>query len=407
MNDSLKKLAKEVESDLKPIFNYIDDIAFINQERVMKAFSANKVSSVCFDSTSGYGYDDLGRETLEKIYSDVFESEAAIVRHSIVSGTHALSIALFGLLRPHDKLLCISGKPYDTLETVISGEGCGSLKDFLIDYKYVDLKENNEFDLDSILKELDNKVKIIYIQKSRGYSSRETIKNSKIGEIISLLKDKCNAYFVVDNCYGEFCEEHEPCYYGADLVVGSLIKNPGGGMAESGAYLAGKNKCIELCAQRMTCPGIGGECGATLNQNKQLFKGIFYAPHTTAQALKTAVFASALFEKLDFTVSPKSTDVRYDIIQTLYLNTAETIEKFCQGLQAGSPVDSHFAPIFAPMPGYACDIIMAAGTFTQGASVELSADAPKKPPFIVYMQGGLTYESGKYGVLKAAEAMLK
>lgn len=407
-NQNLTQLAKKTEQSLRPIFDAIDERAFLNQKKVLEAFRDNRVSTEYFNPTTGYGYDDMGREALDRIFAQIFEAEAAFVRHSILSGTHALSIGLFGLLRPGDVMLAITGTPYDTLQSVIglTGEqGGGSLKDFGISYEEISLTNDSELDRNAIkarLKQSD--VKMAYLQKSPGYSTRRPLSNRIVKEAVELVREVgSKAFVVVDNCYAEFCEDHEPCYYGADLCIGSLIKNPGGGIAESGGYLAGTKKAIDLCAQRFSCAGIGLEIGATLGHTKSIYKGIFYAPHTVAQALKTAVFSAALFEEMGYTVIPKANEERYDIVQQISLEDGKKVEAFCRGLQSASPVDSFVTPIPWAMPGYQDEVIMAAGAFTQGSSIELSADAPMRAPFTVYMQGGLTYESAKLGILAAAE----
>lgn len=409
-SDELMRLAATAEIKAKKQFEEIDERAFKNQVKVMNAFRDNKIKAEHFASTSGYGYNDAGREAIEALYASVFECQAALVRHSIVSGTQALTIGLFGLLRPGDTLLCVTGKPYDTLEEVIGLQGQpgnGSLKDFGVNYRETSLTEDGRFDTDAIISAIDDTTKVIYIQKSRGYCNRPTLRNEDIGALVKVVKaEKSDLFVMVDNCYGEFCELHEPTYYGADLAVGSLIKNPGGGMAESGGYLAGSKRAVELCAYRLTAPGIGGETGATLGQNKSIIKGLFYAPHTTAQALKTAVFAASLFEEMQLDSSPRSDETRYDIIQTLTFSDEQPLISFCEGIQSGSPIDSFVTPVPWDMPGYQDEVIMAAGTFTQGASIELSADAPIRAPFTVYIQGGLTYESGKIGILSAAQRVL-
>ncbi|MDD6312059.1 MAG: methionine gamma-lyase family protein [Firmicutes bacterium] len=409
-SDELMRLAATAEIKAKKQFEEIDERAFKNQVKVMNAFRDNKIKAEHFASTSGYGYNDAGREAIEALYASVFECQAALVRHSIVSGTQALTIGLFGLLRPGDTLLCVTGKPYDTLEEVIGLQGQpgnGSLKDFGVNYRETSLTEDGRFDTDAIISAIDDTTKVIYIQKSRGYCNRPTLRNEDIGALVKAVKaEKSDLFVMVDNCYGEFCELHEPTYYGADLAVGSLIKNPGGGMAESGGYLAGSKRAVELCAYRLTAPGIGGETGATLGQNKSIIKGLFYAPHTTAQALKTAVFAASLFEEMQLDSSPRSDETRYDIIQTLTFSDEQPLISFCEGIQSGSPIDSFVTPVPWDMPGYQDEVIMAAGTFTQGASIELSADAPIRAPFTVYIQGGLTYESGKIGIISAAQRVL-
>ena len=411
-SQKLLELAEKADVELSEIFKDIDKIEFENLQRVMDAFSEHKVADAMFDSTSGYGYDDKGRDTLDLIWADVMGAEAALVRHNIVSGTHALTIGLFGLLRPGDIMFSVAGKPYDTLEEVIGivGEaGNGSLRDFGVEYMQADLKDDG-FDFEAIEKGLrDNpgKVKVVFIQKSKGYLNRKTLTSSEIGEVVKLVKSVSpETFVVVDNCYGEFVETTEPTMLGADLIIGSLIKNPGGGMAESGGYFAGSKKAIELVSYRLTSPGVGGEVGATLGQNKSLYKGLFYAPHTVAEAIKTAHFAAYIFENLGFKVEPKWTDRRADIIQTVITEDPEKLCAFCRGIQAGSPVNAYVTPVPWAMPGYTDEVIMAAGTFTQGASIELSADGPLRSPYTAFFQGGLTYQSGKLGILSAAQAMI-
>lgn len=411
-SEALMALSKETEAQLSPIFQQIDERAFLNQKKVLEAFREEKVSTECFNPTTGYGYDDMGREVLDRIFARVFEAEAAFVRHSILSGTHALTIGLFGLLRPGDTMLAVTGTPYDTLRSVIGIEGeagSGSLKDFGIRYEEIELTDRSELDEEAILPRLAmGDVKMVYLQKSPGYSTRRPLSNQIVKHAVELVKKAgSKAFVVVDNCYAEFCEEHEPCYYGADLCIGSLIKNPGGGMAESGGYLAGTKKAVELCAARWSCPGIGLEIGASLGNTKAMFKGIFYAPHTVAQALKTAVYSAALFEKMGYDCIPRTEEARFDIVQQISLQSGDKVEAFCRGLQSASPVDSYVTPIPWAMPGYQDPVIMAAGAFTQGSSIELSADAPMRAPFTVYMQGGLTWESAKLGILAAAEEVIK
>lgn len=406
----LTDLAAEAEKRAREGFGRAEEIAFKNQCRVQDAFRDCRVSAQCLDSTTGYGYNDLGRETLDRVWARVFEAEAAFARHSFVSGTHALATGLFGLLRPGDELLSVTGTPYDTMLKVIgtpSARGDGSLSDFGITYRQIELGADGAPDAAAAAAAVSPKTKVVYVQKSRGYSERDTVKNERIGEIVRAVKAKAPDVFVaVDNCYGEFCEEHEPCFYGADLVMGSLIKNPGGGVARSGGYIAGTERAVELCSYRYSCPGTGLECGATLGQNETMFKGLYVAPHVVSQALRSALFASALFELMGFEPLPGPMEPRYDIIQAIRFRSRAQIEAFCRGIQAGSPIDSYVTPEFWDMPGYADQVIMAAGTFVQGASIELSADAPDREPYTVFMQGGITYESAKLGVMTAAENML-
>lgn len=405
-------LVEECEKALENQFKNIEETAEVNQIKVMKAFADNRVSDAHFAPTTGYGYDDLGRDTLDKVYAQSFEAEDALVRHNFISGTHTLSTMLFAVLRPGDTLAAITGKPYDTLEEVIgiSGEeGNGSLADFGVGYKQVDLLENGEPDYDAIKALLSGeKIKAVIIQRSKGYGDRPTYSSEKIGKIIKFVKDiSAETIVLVDNCYGEFADLHEPTYYGADLMAGSLIKNPGGGLAPCGGYIAGKARLVELCAYRLTSVGIGKECGASLGFNRILYQGFFMAPHTVSQALKAAVLCAAAYEKLGFEVSPASNELRHDIIQDIRFGSAERVKAFCRGIQKGAPIDSFVTPEPWDMPGYQNQVIMAAGAFTQGASIELSADAPIRPPYIAYMQGGLTYESAKFGIIMSIAEVMK
>ncbi len=404
ISDKILDLIEECEEEIAPQFKRIEDIAQINQLKVMKAFSDNRVSEAHFVPTTGYGYDDIGRDTLDKVYAQVFEAEDALVRHNFISGTHTLSTMLFAVLRPGDTLAAITGKPYDTLEEVIgiAGEpGSGSLADFGIKYEEIGLLPDGEPDYDGIKSLLTSKkIKAVMIQRSKGYGNRPTYGSEKIGKIIKFVKELSpDTLVLTDNCYGEFADLHEPTYYGADLMAGSLIKNPGGGIAPCGGYIAGKAKYIELCANRLTSVGVGREGGATLGINRELYQGFFMAPHTVSQAIKSAALCSAAYEKLGFEVSPKPADCRYDIIQDIHLGSAELIKAFCRGIQKGAPVDSFIKPEPCDTPGYQSQVIMAAGAFIQGASIEFSADAPIREPYIVYMQGGLTYESAKLGIM--------
>lgn len=407
-------LVAEAEIALRDTFDEIDRVSFNNTKRVMNAFSEHRVSDAMFGSTSGYGYDDKGRDVLEEIWADVFGCEAALVRHSIANGTHALTIGLFGILRPGDIMLSVAGKPYDTLEEVIgiTGEaGNGSLKDFGVEYRQIELKDDGTFDYEAVGRELkvnSQRIKMVFIQRSKGYLNRRTLTVDEIGEMAKFVKSLSpNTFVVVDNCYGEFVEEREPVSVGADLCIGSLIKNPGGGMAETGGYFAGTRRAIELVSYRLTSPGTGAEVGATIGQNKSLYKGLFYAPHTTAQALKTGYLAAYIFEKMGYNASPKWTEKRSDIIQSVITGDPKVLCAFCRGIQAGSPVDAFVTPEPWDMPGYTDKVIMAAGAFTQGSSIELSADGPIRPPYTVYFQGGLTYESGKIGIMSAAQTVME
>lgn len=411
-SDRIIKLTAEAERELRPQFDEFDRIAYVNTARVLEAFSAHRVSEAMFAPSTGYGYGDIGRDALDAIYADVFGAEAAFVRHNIVNGTQAIAIGLFGLLRPGDVMLSVTGKPYDTLNEVIGADiknGDGSLADFGIKYDDVNLLPGGGIDYAGIEKkiaEYGDSIKVIFIQRSKGYMNRPTLAASEIGEIIKFVKARCRAYVAVDNCYGEFCDEAEPTAYGADLIMGSLIKNPGGGMAECGGYIAGTKRAVELASYRQTTVGIGTECGATIGQNRNMFKGFFYAPHTVAQAKKTAALAAYIFDKLGYPVEPAWSDERHDIIQTVRLGTPEGLCAFCRGIQSGSPVDAYVTPEPWDMPGYADKVIMAAGTFVSGASIELSADGPLRPPYTAFFQGGLTYESGKYAIMTAADMII-
>lgn len=403
------ELARQAEEEIRPQFERIDRIAMLNTRKVMTAFQDSKVSDSCFAGTTGYGYDDLGREVLDKVYAQVFCTEAALVRIGFVNGTHALSAALFGILKPGDTLLSVTGLPYDTLRNAIGIEGdChGSLKFYGINYKQVDLK-NGEADLDAIKAALaDRSISAVLIQRSRGYENRKALSAEEIGEICSAVKSVApNVTVMVDNCYGEFTGEHEPTEYGVDIMAGSLIKNPGGGLAPTGGYIVGRKDLVENAAMRLTTPGIGGECGASLGNNRLLFQGFFMAPHIVAQTIKTVTFCSAMMKKIGFESSPAPDEARNDIIQMVTLKNAENMKKFCRGVQAGAPVDSYVTPEPWQMPGYNVPVIMAAGAFVQGSSIELSADGPMREPYTLYVQGGITYESGKLGIMMAVNEML-
>ena len=411
LSNRVRALGAQAQSALTEHFARIDAIAEQNAEKVLAAFQKHKVAEVHFQGTTGYGYDDLGREVLGEIYADIFGTEDAMVRINFVNGTHAIASALYGVLRPGDTLVSAIGAPYDTLQGVIgiTGDGNGSLREFGVHYRQVDLTELDEPDLKGIAQAVQEPaVKAVLIQRSRGYATRASLSVEKIGEIIRIIRQhNPTVYILVDNCYGEFVETIEPSQVGADLIMGSLIKNPGGGLAPMGGYVAGRHDLVDSTAMRMTVPGIGRECGASLGNNRALYQGLFLAPHTVAQATKTAVFAAKVMELLGYRTDPLSSDLRHDIIQMIHLEKPESVEKFCRGIQLGAPVDSYVTPVPWDMPGYDCPVIMAAGAFIQGASIELSADAPMRPPYTVYMQGGLTYESGKLGILLAAEELLK
>ena len=403
------QVGQQAMGDLAEQFAHIDAVSAENTRRVLEAFQDHRVAAAYFSGTTGYGYDDLGRDKLDEIYAQIFGTEAALVRIQFVNGTHAIACALFGALKAGDVLLSAVGAPYDTMLGAIGvvDKGHGSLKDYGVEYRQVELL-NNKPDLEGMAAAAaDPNVKVILIQRSKGYSTRASLSVDEIGEMVRVIKAaNPNAAIIVDNCYGEFVEAIEPTHVGADLVVGSLIKNPGGGLAPTGGYLAGRRDLVEGAAMRLTVPGIGGECGCTLGQNRLLYQGLFMAPHTVAQAVKTAVFAARVMELLGYEAQPKSTDLRHDIIQMLHMKAPEPLKKFCKGIQMGAPVDSFVTPEPWDMPGYDSPVIMAAGSFVQGASIELSADAPMRPPYTVYLQGGLTFESGKLGILLAAQELL-
>ncbi|HHT17895.1 MAG TPA: hypothetical protein GXZ77_09355 [Papillibacter sp.] len=406
----LLRLAAEAERDIAPRFAEIDAVAQENTRRVLEAFQSHRVSDNCLTGTTGYGYDDKGRDTLDNIYADVFGAESALVRIGIVSGTHAITTALFAGVKSGDTILSVTGAPYDTLMGVIgiTGDYPGSLKDYGINYRQIELLPDGAPDFAAIsASAADPVVKTVFIQRSRGYSARPALTVSQIGEMIKCVREvNPNANVIVDNCYGEFTETVEPTHVGADLVAGSLIKNPGGGLAPTGGYVAGRRDLVEAAAFRLTSPGIGGECGASLFNNRLLYQGFFMAPHIVAQALKTAVFSARLLEKMGFESFPKWDALRSDIIQHVELGSPERVKLFCQGIQSGSPIDSFVTPEPWEMPGYECPVIMAAGAFVQGSSIELSADGPMIAPYRVYIQGGLTYEAGKLGILSAANRLL-
>lgn len=408
ISDEVYQFGDEILNGLSERFAEIDKTAEYNQLKVVKAMQDNKVSEACLLGTTGYGYNDLGRETLEAVYASIFHTEDALVRPQITCGTHALALALMSNLRPGDELLSPVGKPYDTLEEVIGiRPSKGSLKEYGISYSQVDLLEDGSFDYENIKKAINEKTKLVTIQRSKGYQTRPTLSVARIGELISFIKGiKSDVICMVDNCYGEFVERLEPSDVGADMVVGSLIKNPGGGLAPIGGYIAGTKECVENAAFRLTSPGLGKEVGASLGVLKDFYQGLFLAPTVTAGALKGAVFAANIYEKLGFRVVPNSTESRHDIIQAVEFEKPEGVIAFCKGIQAAAPIDSFVTPEPWDMPGYDSPVIMAAGAFVAGSSIELSADGPIKPPYAVYFQGGLTYEHAKFGIMKTLQEVI-
>ncbi len=416
IRNKIIELSEEVQKEIEPVFEQIDEVCEYNTMKVLRAFQDNQISDMHFGSTTGYGYGDIGRDTTEKVFAEVLKSEDSIVRGQFISGTHALTVTLFALLRPGDTLLSITGMPYDTLHEVIGIEdNPSSLKSYQINFEKIDLvtdeqnHENDDFDYEAIKKRLkQGNVKVIEIQRSKGYSNRKSIGIDQVEKVVKCIReiDK-DVIIMVDNCYCEFVGTKEPLEVGADIIVGSLIKNLGGGIAPNGAYVAGKKELIELVGERLTAPGEGKEVGPTLGITKLILQGLFMAPQVVASSLKTAVFASRCLEKLGFDVSPKYNDVRADIVQTINFNDADKLIKYCQGIQMGSPVDSGSIPEPWDMPGYTDKVIMAAGAFTQGSSIELSCDAPIRPPYTAFMQGGLTYHYGKIGVMKAIENIIE
>lgn len=401
-------LAARIEEKVRPYHQKVDELAFFNQQKVLAAFRNNQVSDFHLHPSTGYGYDDEGRDNLERVYAEVFGAEAAIVRQQIISGTHAITLSLFGVLRPGDELLYITGKPYDTLQSIVDGgdKDTGSLKDFKIGYTHVDLIDNKHIDWDGVRAAVNENTKMIAIQRSKGYATRPSFTIEKIQAMIKTIREIApQAVIFVDNCYGEFVEAVEPIEVGADLMAGSLIKNPGGGFAKIGGYIAGRADLVEKCAYRMTSPGIGAEAGASLNTLADFYQGFFMAPHIVAQSLKGAIFTSAMLEEVGMTTSPHYTDARTDLIQSVSFQTAEQMIAFCREIQAASPINAHFAPEPAYMPGYEDDVIMAAGTFVQGSSIELTADGPIRPPYTAFIQGGLTYEHVKYAICSAVQKL--
>ncbi len=410
-DEELMDLANNVEEEIKEIFEEIDETCAINSDKVMKSFQKCNLQTIHFNSSTGYGIDEAGRNKIEEIYAEIFKTEDALVRTQLISGTHALYITLSGILRPNDTMISLSGAPYDTLKTII---GCNkeksksSLMSYGIKYEQIELLED-DFDIKSIQERLKKKdVKLVEIQRSRGYAQRKSLTIEKIKNVIKAIREVNDEVIImVDNCYGEFVEDREPTEVGADIIIGSLMKNLGAGIATTGAYIAGKKDLIELCAERFTAPGVGKEIGPSLNQNINLLKGLYFAPSVVASSVKTAVFASRLLEKLGYQVNPLYDEERTDIVQTVSLKTAEGLVKFCQGIQAGSPIDSNVTPIPAEMGGYDDKIIMAAGTFTEGSTIELSCDGPLREPYTAFLQGGLTYEHGKYGILQACKRLTR
>ena len=411
INKKVKEIITKAESELKEQFSIIDDICEYNSDKVLSAFQNNQVSEIHFNETTGYGYGDLGREVIEKIYADIFHTEDSLVRGQFISASHALTVTLFGLLRPNDIMLSISGKPYDTLDSVIGlTENNSSLKSFGIKYEQIDLIDN-DFDYERIQERLSNtksKIKLIEIQRSRGYSLRESISLEKIEKVIKAIREVDSSVIImIDNCYGELTNKIEPSDLGADILVGSLIKNLGGGIAPNGAYVVGKHNLIELVAERLTLPGEGREVGPSLGMNKKILQGLFMAPSVVSSSLKTAILTAKVMENLGYKVSPKSTDIRTDIVQTIEFGNAKDLINYVQGIQIGSPIDSSSLPVPDDMPGYDDQVIMAAGAFVQGSSIELSCDAPLREPYVAFQQGGLTYEYGKLGLMKAVERILE
>mgnify|MGYP002587141394 FL=1 len=405
---AVQKFCTEIEAQLKERFEAIDETAEYNQMKVLKAMQEARVSDIHFAATTGYGYNDLGRDVLEEVYAKAFHGESALVRPQLISGTHALHVALSGNLRPGDELLSPVGKPYDTLEEVIGiRDSVGSLKEYGVVYRQVDLLEDGSFDFENIRKAINEKTKLVEIQRSKGYMTRPSFSVKQIGELIAFVKSiKPDVICMVDNCYGEFVERIEPTDVGADMIVGSLIKNPGGGLAPIGGYIVGRKDCIDRASYRLSAPGLGKEVGASLGLNQSFYQGLFLSPTVVAGALKGAIFAANIYEKLGFAVVPNGSESRHDIIQAVTFGTPEGVIAFCQGIQAAAPVDSFVTPEPWDMPGYDAPVIMAAGAFVQGSSIELSADGPIKPPYAVYFQGGLTWYHAKLGIMKSMQKMV-
>lgn len=406
ISDEILSIAKKAEQEVDKNVSHAKKVCEYNSLKVLSAFNEFKISEAHFYPSTGYGYDDNGRDTLDKVYARIFGAEDGLVRHNIVNGTQAISLCLYGVLRPGDTLIAATGRPYDTLEEVIGirGEqGNGSLKDFGINYKEVALKDD-KIDIELLKKSIDKSCKMVAFQRSKGYSWRNSLSVDELKEAIDAVKSiNKDIICFVDNCYGEFVEDKEPCNVGADLVAGSLIKNPGGGICRTGGYIVGTKKCIELVSYRLTCPGIGKECGASLGENRFMYQGLFLAPHIVFQSIKSAMFCASVFNNLGYEVMPSVNNKRTDIIQAVKLNNADKLVKFCQGIQKGAPIDSFVVPEAWDMPGYENKVVMAAGAFTQGSSIEISADGPIREPYIAFYQGGLTYESAKVSILLAAE----
>lgn len=406
-SEKVQSASDRAMAKIQPYFSETDEITEYNQQKVLSAFIKNGVSESMFAESTGYGYGDRGREVIDRVMADIMCTEDALVRHNFTCGTHTLAVCLFGMLRPGDVMLCVTGTPYDTIHSVIGidGKGDGSLADYGVIYKQVDLKDNKP-DLDAIREAVSKeKVKLVYIQRSRGYSLRPSLSCEEIGEITKIVKENSDADIMVDNCYGEFTQTVEPTQVGADIIAGSLIKNAGGGIAKTGGYVAGRADLVEKISYRLTTPGLGREVGATLGHSRELFMGIFASPHVVGEAVKTARFTAALFEEFGFATTPRSSDTRFDIVQSVLLENETNLIAFCQGMQKGAPIDSFVTPEPWDMPGYDSKVIMAAGAFTGGASIELSADAPLREPFAVWMQGGLNFHSAKTGVMLAAQEM--
>lgn len=407
IDEKVQSAAKKALEKIRPQFDITDEITEYNQQKVLSAFINNHVSESMFAESTGYGYGDRGREVIDRVFADIVGAEDALVRHNFTCGTHTLAVALYGMLRPGDIMLCVTGTPYDTIHSVIGidGKGDGSLADYGIIYKQVDLKDGKP-DLESIKEAVTKeKIKLVYIQRSRGYSLRPSLSCEEIGEIAKVVKANSDADIMVDNCYGEFTQKIEPTQVGADIIAGSLIKNAGGGLARTGGYVAGRADLVEKISYRLTTPGLGREVGATLGMSRELFMGIFFAPHTVGEAIKAAYFTAGLFEQFGFETTPKSTDPRFDIVQSVLLRNEENLIAFCQGMQSGAPIDAFVTPEPWDMPGYDNKVIMAAGAFIGGASIELSADAPLREPYAAWMQGGLNFHSAKTGIMLAAQKM--